>query len=179
MHKFISLFIISIIALAFNACSKEQEVQTAVEIKNNISGKLQTAEIDTSVFELQKVDINNDGKVDQYVYTKEGVIQYAKRDFNFDNLIDLTEFYENGEHMRDEIDLDYDGVCDLIVTYKNGIPQRKEYSVDFEANRHGVQIFDAEGNRIEIHRDLNADGHVDTIEFYKPNEKEPYKIQKN
>lgn len=164
-----------LIAVLTFSCNKDNDVKSAAETDQT---KLQTQEIDTSSFDLQKVDINNDGKIDQFVYTKDNVIQYAQRDFNFDGLIDMSEFYENGVHIRDEIDLDYDGVCDLIVTYQNDKPVKKEYSVDFEANKHGTQIFDANGNRTEIHRDTNTDGVVDTIEYYKPNETEPYKIQK-
>ena len=157
------------------ACSQDKDVNSASETDTI---KLQTQKVDTSSFDLQKVDINNDGRVDQFFFTKDGVIQYAQRDFNFDTLIDMSEFYENGVHVRDEIDLDYDGVCDLIVTYQNDKPIKKEYSVDFEANRHGTLIFDANGNKIEVHRDTNTDGTVDVIEYYKPNANEPYKIQK-
>lgn len=175
MNKHIIFITLIFVALSSWACSKGQDVNSAA---GSASNKLQTQEVDTSSYDLQKIDMNNDGKVDQYVYTKDGVLQYAQRDFNFDGLIDLSEFYENGSHTRDEIDLDYDGVCDLIVTYQNDKPVKKEYSVDFEGNRHGTQFYDANGHRTEIHRDTNNDGTVDTIEFYNPNETEPYKIQK-
>ena len=143
----------------------------------NNAGKLQPQKMHTSGLDKQEIDINGDGKPDQFIYTtKEGQIRYAQHDFNFDQVLDMTEFYdESGNHTSDEIDLDYDGIVDLIVTYQNGLPIRKEYSIDFEGNRHGVQLFDSEGNRTMIYRDTDRDGKADLLEYYHPGEDEPYK----
>ena len=157
-------------------CNKDKDVNSA---SAEDAAKLHTTELKVSGLDLEPIDINNDGKVDQQVYSKDGVPKYIIRDFNFDGLTDMTEFYDdNGTHVRDEIDLDYDGNCDLIITYENDLPVKKEFSIDFEANRHGIQIFDAKGNRIEIQRDTDRDGKIDTIEHYNPGETEPYKVDK-
>ena len=161
-----------IIALSFApGCNKDKS-----DSANN-AGKLQPQKMHTSGLDKQEIDINGDGKPDQFIYTtKEGQIRYAQHDFNFDQVLDMTEFYdEAGNHISDEIDLDYDGIVDLIVTYQNGLPIRKEYSIDFEGNRHGVQLFDSEGNRTMIYRDTDRDGKADLLEYYHPGENEPYK----
>lgn len=156
-------------------CNKDKDVNAATAENAN---KLRTTELKTTGLDLEKIDINNDGKVDQQVYSKDGVPRYIIRDFNFDDLTDMTEFYdENGKHVRDEIDLDYDGNCDLIVIYENDIPVKKEYAIDFESNRHGIQYFDAQGNRIKIERDTDRDGKVDSVEHYNAGENEPYKVE--
>ena len=165
-------FLISLCLTA--SCSKNESSETAAELSN----KLQTQSYSTSGLDLEQLDINKDGKVDQRIYSKNGVVQYAVRDLNFDNIQDMTSFYENGQLVRDEIDLDYDGICDVIVTYNNGVPVKKEFSTDFEGNRHGIQYFDTQGNRTEIHRDTNNDGMIDLIEYYHPNEEQPYKTEK-
>lgn len=151
-------------------CNKDNKSKTAAED----STKLNPLELKTSGMDVEKVDINKDGIVDQQIYTKDDVVQYVIRDFNFDGLTDMTEFYEDGVHYRDEIDLDYDGICDLIVTYKDGVPIKKEYSIDFQGNKHGTQYFDSQGNRTEIHRDTNNDGVPDVIDHYKAGEDTPY-----
>lgn len=159
--------------LCFCGCNKDRHSKTAAE---EDSSKLVQMDFDTSGLDVEKLDINQDGKVDQFIYSKDGVTQYARRDFNFDEIIDMTEIYKDGVHYRDEIDLDYDGICDLIVTYnEDGIPVKKEFSIDFQGNRHGTQLFDAQGNRTEIRRDTNGDGILDTAEYYLPGEDEPFK----
>ena len=161
-----------IVAFSFaSGCNKDKS-----DSANN-AGRLQPQKLQTSGLNKQEIDINGDGKADQFIYTtKEGQIRYAQHDFNFDQVLDMTEFYdESGNHTSDEIDLDYDGIVDLIVTYQNGLPIRKEYSIDFEGNRHGVQLFDSEGNRTMVYRDTDRDGKADLVEYYHPGENEPYK----
>ena len=157
------------------ACHQEATTQTAAQQDGR---KLQRQELHTRGLDLQEIDINQDGQVDQRVYAKSGVIQVAERDFNFDGKVDMVEFYENGVHSRDEIDLDYDGIVDLVVVYENGRIVRKEYAIDFEGNRHGVQLFDAQGCRYEIQRDTDGDGTMDTIETYAEGDAQPQRIQK-
>ena len=175
LHQFhrnaLFVSILLLVVFAFG-CNKNNDD----EVKDPT--KLQTQKIKTTGLNKEEIDINGDGKPDQFVYTKDNEIRYAQRDFNFDQVIDMTEFYnDDGDHVRDEIDLDYDGIVDLIITYKNDLPVKKEYSIDFEGNRHGVQIFDANGNRTEVRRDTNRDGKVDIIEHYNPGEGEPYKTE--
>lgn len=174
MRKII-LFITAAAMLTAVGCNKKSETTSVTE---STLKKLETQKLSTFGLDVQKVDMNNDGKPDQTIYTKDGVLQYAVRDFNFDGVKDMTEFYENGVHVRDEIDLDYDGICDVIVTYQNGLPVKKEFSIDFEGNRHGTQYFNSEGKRTEIHRDTNNNGVEDTIEYYNPDEDTPYKTEK-
>ncbi len=174
-NKNVVLGMVLCMFMAFG-CNKDKDVKSAT---GDDASKLQTVELSTSGLELEKIDINNDGKVDQQVYSKDGKPKYIIRDFNFDGLTDMIEFYDdNGKHTRDEIDLDYDGNCDLIVTYENEVVKKKEFSIDFESNRHGIQMFDAQGNRTEIRRDTDHDGVIDTIEYYNAGEDEPYKVDK-
>lgn len=175
MNKALYFFVLLAMVFAGAGCSKNSEdVKSAADVADN---KLVTQSFDVSGLDLEKIDINRDGKTDQRVYSKEGVVLYVVRDLNFDDKTDMTEFYdESGMHVRDEIDLDYDGICDLIVTYENEIPVKKEFSVDFEGNRHGVQYFDSKGERTKIDHDYDADGNVDVVEYYNPKESEPYKV---
>lgn len=169
-------FVLLAMVIAFAGCSKNsEEVKSAADVADN--NKLVSQSFDVTGLDLEKIDINNDGKTDQRVYSKDGKVQYIVRDLNFDDKTDITEFYdESGMRVRDEIDLDYDGICDLIVTYENEVPVKKEFSVDFEGNRHGVQYFDAKGDRTKIDHDYDADGNVDVVEYYNPKESEPYKV---
>lgn len=164
--------IAALFGLITSACHDKNNTATPADLR-----KLQTRTIQTEGYDLQKIDINNDGKTDQFIYSKEGNIAFIIRDFNFDEVNDMTEFFEEGKHVRDEIDLDYDGICDLIITYENDLPVKKEYSVDFEGNRHGIQFFDSEGNRTSIHRDTDMDGKLDLVEYYKPGEEAPYRTE--
>ena len=61
--------------------------------------------------------------------------------------------------------------------YFDSICKVYEEVLSFSKNENKL-IFDANGNKIEVHRDTNTDGTVDVIEYYKPNANEPYKIQK-
>lgn len=168
-------FVLVAMIFAGTGCSKNSEdVKSAADAVGN---KLVAQDYDVSGLDLESIDINNDGKTDQRIYSKNGIVQYVVRDLNFDGKTDITEFYdEAGRHTRDEIDLDYDGICDLIVSYEDEKPLKKEFSVDFEGNRHGIQYFDANGNRTKIDHDYDADGNVDVVEYYHPNESEPYKV---
>ena len=159
-------------------CNKDTQTETAAsasETKKN-TPKLDTIKLDLSSMDCEKIDINEDGKIDQKIYSKNGVTQCVVRDLNFDGVTDMTEFYRDGIHYRDEIDLDFDEICDLIVTYENGVAVKKEYSYDFDSNRHGIQFFDSNGNRTEVRRDNDGDGKYDTIEHYRPGEDEPYRV---
>lgn len=167
------------LALVSSSCSKDNDAKTAASEADNT--QLKTKALDLSNVDKESIDINDDGKIDQTRYfvtlkNDEKQLKYVTHDINFDGIIDITEFYEDNFRVRDEIDLDYDGVCDLIISYKNGVISKKEYSVDFEGNRYGVQIFDENGNRVQIQRDTNNDGKMDVIEYYNPGEDEPYKV---
>ena len=171
--KYILLSLCAVLLAGFVCgCNKDKQAETAAGAAN----KLKTQELDTSSLEVKKIDINKDGRYDQYIYYDGDKIRYTQRDFNFDGIVDMTEFYEDGAHVRDEIDLDYDGICDVIITYKNELPVKKEYAVDFEGNRHGTQFFNEKGERIRIERDTDNDGKPDRIEHYNPGEEEPYKV---
>ena len=172
--------LLAVTALTAASCNKDNDAQTAADAR-----KLAVTKLDTSGLEVSSYDLNNDGKDDQVRYIKKGTedkpdqLRYVTHDINFDGFIDITEFYDdNSKHIRDEIDLDYDGVCDLIVTYKDGLPVKKEFSVDFEGNRHGVQYFDEHGFLKEIRRDTDNNGKIDVIEYYHPNETEPYNVKR-
>ena len=166
---------LALVAVLAPGCDKNKNSNSAAD-----ANKLVQQELDKDGLRKVAIDINKDGRYDQYIYyTDDDQMKYAQRDFNFDGFVDMTEFYDGGKHVRDEIDLDYDGICDLIITYENDLPVRKEYAVDFEGNRHGVQYFDANGNRIRIERDTNTDGRPDRIEYYNPNEEEPYKVDQS
>lgn len=175
----ILLFLTVFCLLTALGCSKNNESKTAADAAADDENehKLDTLQIDTSVLDCEKIDINNDGKIDQTIYSKDGVLQVVIRDLNFDGVTDMTEFYKDGVHYRDEIDLDFDAKCDLIVTYENEKPVKKEFSHDFEENQHGTQFFDTKGNRTEIRRDNDSDGDYDVIEYYHPGEDEPYKVE--
>jgi len=181
-HSAVACALCACAALAFvcGACSKDNETKTAAD--QTVSHKLETQALDLSGVDKEKFDLNGDGKDDQVRYIVKGKgdtpdqLKYVTHDINFDGINDITEFYENGERVRDEIDLDYDGVCDLIVHYKNGVVTQKEYSVDFEGKRYGVQIYDENGNLVQVMRDTNNDGTLDVVENYKPGEQEPYSV---
>lgn len=170
-----ALFLWSV-CIFMTACGKGADVENGTETNGR---KLFTQKLDEKGLDIETIDINRDGRTDQWIYRKDdGTIRYAQRDLNFDGIIDLTEFYEGGKRVRDEIDLDYDGIVDLVITYREGIVEKKEYSVDFEGNRHGIQYFNEKGERIEIHRDTDGDGRLDTIEYYEPGKVDPVRVEK-
>lgn len=171
-----------VVACGFAACSSSNSKNDPNSAASS-KVKLNVLEMKTSGLDQEAFDLNEDGINDQVRYIARGKngadeVRYVTHDINFDGIIDITEFYEDGSHVRDEIDLDFDGVCDLVVKYKNGVVYSKEYSLDFEGNRHGIQFFNENGQRISIQRDTDGDGRLDTVESYEPDADEPYKISK-
>ena len=170
-------------ACCFAACSSSNSKNDSKSAASS-KVKLDVLDMKTSGLDKEEFDLNEDGQIDQVRYIARGKneaddqVRYVTHDINFDGVIDITEFYEDGSHVRDEIDLDFDGICDLVVKYKNGVVYSKEYSLDFEGNRHGIQFFNENGQRISIQRDTDGDGRLDTVESYEPDAEEPYKVSK-
>ncbi|MBQ9816541.1 MAG: hypothetical protein IJM59_03585 [Proteobacteria bacterium] len=173
MRQFILFLFVAALCIS-TGCSKDNKSNTAADADKT---RLQTQSMDTFGLDLEQIDINHDGVIDQRIYTKNGELRYAVRDLNFDNIEDMREFYENGQHVRDEIDLDYDGNCDLIITYQNDVPIKKEFSIDFQSSHYGTQYYSS-SQKTEVHLDTNSDGNMDTVEYYRPGEQEPYKTEK-
>lgn len=57
------------------------------------------------------VDINNDGKIDSWIYYKDGVETYRDMDLDFNGKVDQSQFI-NGDRIRYGIDEDEDGKID-------------------------------------------------------------------
>ena len=73
------------------------------------------------------VDSNGDGRVDLWVFYREGVPKRMKHDSNYDGRVDLWAFYEGGEISRVKTDLNFDGKVDYDGPYRLN---RKKGSAD-------------------------------------------------
>lgn len=134
---------------------------------------------DWAKYRKEEIDINKDGRPDQVkYYDEEDRLVVATHDVNYDGKVDLIEYFENDVLIREEMDMDYDGQPDIIIRYSaEGKLIGKEFSTDFVTTLSGRIYFDDEGNIIFREVDTTSDGTLDTREYYKPNEDEPYRTE--
>ncbi len=141
------------------------------------------------------VDRNNDGRIDQWIFRKNGEIAKQILDEDFDGRPDRTILFDPQTHRPSRIEEDTrgDGVLDSWTDYDNGAIARRrsdsngDGTVDTwsffragELTRHeqdtsgdgfrDVVSFFEEGRRVREERDANGDGQPDAILYYDSNE---------
>ena len=122
----------------------------------------------TKGLEITPLDLNKDGKPDQWKLVAGGRLVRVERDLNFDGVPDVF-LYQNdaGEVLEEEMDLDVDGIIDVVNYYRGGIITRKEMSVDFTGNVSIIKYFDPEGKLTRTERDTDNNGRIDVWEYYQ------------
>ncbi len=122
----------------------------------------------------EKIDSNNDGKFDTFVFFKKGKILKIEKDRNFDGKVDLVEL-NPGKDKTIEIDRNFDGFFEAKLLFEGGKLEKKEFfkegcklpvrierddEILFDSNCDGKfeKVEKIEPNRIEVLVDKNEDG---------------------
>lgn len=173
-----------VVSLAFLVgCSGTEEVvkpDESVSALGGASKNMPRKRFDTLVskgFDVSSFDLNADGVDDQFHYSVGGVVARIERDLNFDNTIDCYEYYRDNEMVEEEYDLDLDSTIDVVRFYKAGKISRKQYAVGFRADMTIARRYDDNGQLIQVQRDSDGNGTVDTWESYEPGAKKPSRIE--
>lgn len=136
-------------------------------IDYNSDGKLdETWETHNYQISKTKLDRNLDGKFDLITkYTLKGHPDYQKSDEDFNGTFETKIEYRNGNPIQRESDTEDVGVIDYIVTFENGILETETY-IDIVTRKPAkINYFGAFGvEKSEI--DSDRDGQLDTIYEY-------------
>lgn len=79
---------------------------------------------------VYKLDLNGDGKTDEWLTYRKGLLATVELDHNFDGKTDVWDTYGNGIISFSQVDTDFNGVSDVTYFYVNGIL----YSAEFRPN---------------------------------------------
>ena len=119
-------------------------------------------------FAVEDVDLNGDGKNDQWTIKDSNGPKRYERDMNFDGKVDMWQYPgPDGVIEEEEMDLDLDGKIDVVVFYKDGIVSKKAMSIDFTGRLSLIKFYDIKGNLLRIERDDDGDGAADVFEYYE------------
>jgi hypothetical protein len=123
-------------ALAEQPAAQKMETVKASQVKpkeikvdRNYDGLVDRTEIYDAkgVVTRVEVDINGDGKTDEWVYYEEGIPVKGAKDINGDGNSDTTLFYDaKGIIIRSEADANGDGKIDEWVYYEANKPVKAE-----------------------------------------------------
>ena len=129
--------------------------------------------------EVEKYDLNGDGKADDWrYYVRSGdkdapkdqrprLLARQDLDLNFDGVPDVRRhFNEQGTVVREEMDLDFDGKFDAIDYYSDGSLFRRDLALNFAGSPSIIKFYN-EAKLARKERDTNGDGKMDTIEYYE------------
>ncbi|MFB6351086.1 MAG: hypothetical protein ABEN55_01340 [Bradymonadaceae bacterium] len=143
--------------------AKENDLPDSVYAKRKREG-----ELDREGKKVQSVDLNQDGRPDQWkIHSESGNRLWIARDMNFDGQVDVWQYPDDaGEVVEEEMDLDMDGTVDLVTYYKNAKIRRKELSVNFDEKFSIVKFYNKEGKLLRVERDEDRDGTTDVWEYY-------------
>ncbi len=121
----------------------------------------------TDGLSVEKLDLNSDGKPDQWTYKNAQRTVRVERDMNFDGKVDLWQYLNaKGDVVEEEMDLDLDGKVDVVAYYKDGVVTRKAMLVNFNDKFSIVKFYSKEGTLLRVERDQNGDGKPDLWEYY-------------
>ncbi|OIP41060.1 MAG: hypothetical protein AUK47_07045 [Deltaproteobacteria bacterium CG2_30_63_29] len=173
-----------VVAVAFlMGCSGQEELVKPDESVSALGGSSKNMprkrydSLESKGFDVSSFDLNADGVDDQFHYSSGGTIARIERDLNFDHVIDCYEYYRDNEMLEEEYDLDLDSTVDVVRFYKAGKVSRKQYAVGFRADMTIARRYDDSGLLIQVQRDSDGNGTVDTWETYEPGAKKPSRIE--
>jgi hypothetical protein len=116
---------------------------------------------DVEVLTCKQVDLNHDGKVDELViFNDGGNRQMEKFDLDFDGKFDVTVFYEGGHRVREELDTNYDGKPDVWKFYEGDKLVRMELDRDHNGRVDQWEYFEG-GHLDRIGYDESGSGQVE------------------
>lgn len=107
------------------------------------AGKAPQKEGDAGTLVRKEVDLNHDGKVDQWNW-----------------------YGTDGTVARQSYDLDFDGRVDVSVFYEKSVVVRKEVFHDFQQRPDTFKYYE-KGKLVRIERDRSGDGRIDTWEYWE------------
>ncbi len=96
-----------------------------IKIDRNYDGVVDRVEVynKKGVIIRVEADTNGDGKMDEWVFYKDGKATKGEKDANRDGKPDTFLTYDTkGAIVKLEVDSDGDGKIDVLVSYKNGKP---------------------------------------------------------
>jgi Putative prokaryotic signal transducing protein len=136
-------------------------------IDYNNDGKLdETWETHNYQISKTKIDRNFDGTVDFIFYfNRKGHLDYSSTDEDFNGTFETKTEYHNGNPVRWESDTQDVGVINYIVTYKHGVIETETFIDLVTRKPKKVNYF----GKFKIEKseiDINSDGTLDTIYEY-------------
>ena len=147
--------------------SEADKVESGLGFVPNIE-RARYKNLKTDGVEITPVDLNGDGKPDQWKVSASGRVVRVERDLNFDGRVDAYLYTNDaGEVFEEEFDLDVDGVVDVINYYRQGVLTRKEMSVDFTGDITIIKYYDSKGKLTRVERDEDNNNRIDTWEYYQ------------
>ncbi len=171
LRRFLSLFA-SVMLVMMVGCgdSAEQDAESALKSGGPEGGRARLGNLVKDDYTVTKVDLNGDGKDDQWTYKDDTAVKRFERDMNFDGRVDMWQYPDaQGDIVEEEMDLDLDNKVDLVVFYEGGVVTRKELSTDFSGQFTVIKYFDKKGGLLRVERDENRDGTPDVFEYYENN----------
>ena len=90
---------------------------------------------------VYKQDLNGDGKTDEWLTYRKGLLATVELDQNFDGKTDVWWTYENGIISFGQIDKDFNGISDVTYFYVNGVVSSAEFRPNAAKSVAKKQIF--------------------------------------
>lgn len=120
-----------------------------------------------------EVDRNFDGKIDFITdYNHAGLAELSSADENFDGMFDTTLVYQNNQVAYEKSDTDADGEIDLVTNYLQTEPIRLVTFYDLQGGRARKEQRIVMGKLVSADWDSDGDGVMDTIITYDAYEEE-------
>lgn len=110
----------------------------------------------------KEMDFNRDGRIDvRSTFDDAGLRVQEDMDGDFDGRPDWVDHYIGGKRTWTEVDTDFNGTFDLFKYYENGKVRRKERDTDADGRPDFWEYLDESGNVVKTGRDLDKDGKMD------------------
>lgn len=120
-----------------------------------------------------EVDRNFDGKIDFITdYDRAGLAELSNADENFDGVFETTLAYQNNQVTYEKSDSNADGEIDLVTNYHPTEPIRLVTFYDLQSGHARKEQRIVMGKLVSADWDSNGDGVMDTIITYDAYEEE-------
>ena len=173
-----SLCVIAAGFIGISSVSAQEEARRAqvqqfrareIRLDRNYDGIVDRIEIydEKGVIIRIETDTTGNGKMNEWIYFKDGNPTKGERDINEDGKVDTwLRYNKEGIIIKSEADTDGNGKVDTWLKYdKEGILIKSEADTDGDGKVDEWVTYE-EGRPVSAERDTNADGKIDTWIIY-------------